>query len=38
MEFIKYNHSLQEKKIYDFWEKNNLFKPRLKKKKKHFLW
>ena len=36
MEFIKYNHSLQEKKIYDFWEKNNLFKPRLKKKKKTF--
>ena len=34
MEFKKYNHSIQEKKIYDFWEKNNLFKPSLKKKNK----
>jgi len=36
MEFTKYNHSIQEKKIYDFWEKNDLFKPRLKKSKKTF--
>jgi valyl-tRNA synthetase len=35
MEFTKYNHSTEEKKIYDFWEKNNLFKP-VKKKKKAF--
>ena len=36
MEFTKYNHSIQEKKIYDFWEKNNLFKPSIKKSKKTF--
>jgi len=36
MEFKKYNHSIQEKKIYEFWEKNSLFKPRLKKTKKTF--
>jgi valyl-tRNA synthetase len=36
MEFTKYNHSIQEKKIYDFWEKNNLFKPSSKKTKKTF--
>ena len=36
MEFTKYNHSVQEKKIYDFWEKNDLFKPRSKKSKKTF--
>jgi len=36
MEFTKYNHSIQEKKIYDFWEKNNLFKPKSKKLKKTF--
>jgi valyl-tRNA synthetase len=36
MEFTKYNHSIQEKKIYDFWEKNDLFKPRSKKSKKTF--
>ena len=36
MEFKKYNHSIQEKKIYDFWEKNNLFKPKPKKSKKTF--
>jgi valyl-tRNA synthetase len=36
MEFTKYNHSIQEKKIYDFWEKNNLFKPSSKKLKKTF--
>ena len=36
MEFTKYNHSIQEKKIYDFWEKKNLFKPSSKKSKKTF--
>jgi valyl-tRNA synthetase len=36
MEFTKYNHLIQEKKIYDFWEKNNLFKPKSKKLKKTF--
>ena len=36
MEFTKYNHSIQEKKIYDFWEKNDLFKPGTKKSKKTF--
>ena len=36
MEFTKYNHTIQEKKIYDFWEKNDLFKPSLKKSKKTF--
>jgi len=36
MEFIKYNHLTQEKKIYNFWEKNNLFKPNSKKLKKTF--
>ena len=36
MEFTKYNHSTEEKKIYDFWEKNNLFKPVKKKNKKAF--
>ena len=36
MEFTKYNHSIQEKKIYDFWEKNDLCKPRSKKSKKTF--
>ena len=36
MEFTKYDHSIQEKKIYDFWEKNKLFKPKSKKLKKTF--
>jgi len=36
MEFTKYNHLIQEKKIYDFWEKNSLFKPISKKSKKTF--
>jgi valyl-tRNA synthetase len=36
MELTKYNHIIQEKKIYDFWEKNNLFKPKTKKSKKTF--
>jgi valyl-tRNA synthetase len=36
MEFTKYNHLIQEKKIYDFWEKKNLFKASSKKSKKTF--
>jgi len=36
MEFTKYNHSIQEKKIYDYWEKKGLFKPNQKKIKKTF--
>ena len=36
MEFTKYNHSIQEKKIYDFWEKNDLFKPKPKENTKKF--
>jgi len=36
MNFEKYNHSIIEKKIYNFWEKNNLFKPVSKKNKKTF--
>ena len=36
MEFTKYNHLIQEKKIYDYWEKNDLFKPASKKTKKTF--
>jgi len=36
MKFVKYNHLIQEKKIYDFWEKNNLFKPISRKTKKTF--
>ena len=36
MEFTKYNHLIEEKKIYDFWEKNNLFKPNQKNQKKLF--
>jgi len=36
MNFEKYNHSVSEKKIYDFWEKNNLFKSVSKKNKKTF--
>jgi len=36
MEFTKYNHNIEEKKIYDFWEKNNLFSPSPKKNKKTF--
>ena len=36
MKFTKYKHSIQEKKIYNYWEKNNLFKPNLKKSKKTF--
>ena len=29
----KYNHSVVESKIYSYWEKNNLFKPKKNKKK-----
>jgi len=29
----KYNHNLVEDKIYLYWEKNNLFKPKKNKKK-----
>ena len=29
----KYNHAQNEIKIYSYWEKNNLFKPKLNKKK-----
>jgi valyl-tRNA synthetase len=36
MDFTKYNHSIEEKNIYNFWEKNNLFKPISKKTKKNF--
>ena len=36
MKFEKYNHHIQEKLIYDYWEKNNSFKPRSKKSKKTF--
>ena len=35
MENSNYNHTNIEKKIYNYWEKNNFFKPR-KNKKKHF--
>ena len=36
MEFKKYNHLTEEKKISEFWEKKGLFKPRDKKNKKQF--
>ena len=36
MKSKKYDHSIQEKKIYSFWEKKNLFKPRPNKSKKTF--
>jgi valyl-tRNA synthetase len=36
MEFKKYDHSIQEKQIYDFWEKKDLFKPKPNKSKKNF--
>tara|TARA_B100000029_G_scaffold490000_1_gene548464 strand:- start:1891 stop:4530 length:2640 start_codon:yes stop_codon:yes gene_type:complete len=35
MQKSNYNHINIEKKIYEYWEKNNFFKPQ-KKKKKHF--
>ncbi len=36
MEFKKYNHQKEEKKISDFWIKNGLFKPKKNKQKKKF--
>ncbi len=36
MEFKKYNHSEEEKKISDFWIKNNCFKPKKGKLNKRF--
>ena len=36
MEFKKYNHSIEEKKISDFWIKKNLFKPKKNKSNKKF--
>ena len=36
MEFTKYDHSVTEKKIYNYWEKNDSFKPSSKKSKKTF--
>ena len=33
MSFAKYNHSEVENRIYSYWEKNNLFKPKKNKKK-----
>ena len=35
MQNSNYNHLTIEKKIYDYWEKNNFFKPK-KNKKKYF--
>ena len=36
MEFKKYNHLIEEKKISDFWIKNGCFKPKKNKNKKTF--
>ena len=36
MEFKKYNHLKEEKKISDFWIKNGCFKPRKGKSSKKF--
>ena len=36
MNFKKYNHLIEEKKISEFWIKNNCFKPKKKKCKKTF--
>ena len=36
MEFKKYNHNEEEKKISDFWIKNNCFKPKKNNSKKFF--
>ncbi len=36
MEFKKYNHTKEEKKISDFWIKKGLFKPKKSKLKKNF--
>ena len=35
MENSNYNHTSIENEIYNYWEKNNFFKPK-KNKKKHF--
>ena len=35
MENSNYNHTSIEREIYNYWEKNNLFKPK-KNNKKHF--
>ena len=35
MQNSNYNHHIIEKQIYDYWEKNNFFKPK-KNKKKYF--
>ena len=36
MEFKKYNHSVEEKKVSDVWIKKNLFKPKKNKSNKKF--
>lgn len=36
MEFKKYNHTKEEKKISDFWIKKGLFKPKKSKSNKKF--
>ena len=36
MEFKKYNHNIEEKKISDFWIKKGLFKPKKSKFNKKF--
>ena len=36
MEFQKYNHLLEEKKISDFWIKKGCFKPKKRKSKNTF--
>ena len=36
MEFKKYNHTREEKKISDFWIKKGLFKPKKRKSNKRF--
>ena len=36
MEFKKYNHLQEEKKISDFWIKNDCFKPKKSKSLKKF--
>ena len=36
MEFKKYDHTIEEKKIYDYWEKKELFRPISTKSKKTF--
>ena len=38
MKFKKYDHSIEEKQIYNFWEKKDLFKPAPTNQKKHFQW